>query len=173
MPASRHWPRQVPERPPSQETKAALIGVPTLSSLFCGRRLPYDQRSLFRSKRITCGWRNERPPKDATCIVPAHAAPRAHCSGRLPSKMRKRPLRGFAQPNSKPLDILLTVRHGACSSHRCKAEEKRTGSTLSLDQVRGGHDGGEVIDQALEASVADKDPRRARPRRCRSRFAGK
>jgi hypothetical protein len=32
---------QVPERPPSQETKAALIGVPTLSLLFCrGRRLP-------------------------------------------------------------------------------------------------------------------------------------
>src|SRR5712692_6388180 len=66
----------------ARETKAALIGVPTLSSLFWrGRRLPYDQKSLFRSKWITCKKDHvqvsitKHQPKAATCLAPAQTAP--------------------------------------------------------------------------------------------------
>src|SRR5215470_2235981 len=63
--------RQVPERPPSQETKAALIGVPTLSSLFCrGRRLPMSKEACFdQSGEHVQVSITKRPPKTA-CATP-------------------------------------------------------------------------------------------------------
>jgi hypothetical protein len=86
--------------------------------LFCrGRRLPCDQRNLFRSKRITCGWHSERQPKEATCVS-RHMRRLVLTAASTSLEHAQAPVAQFCAIDLRPLGILLTIRHGACSSHR-------------------------------------------------------